>query len=99
MVVEIVEFTLRPGTDLGGALALYRQSAADWAQCPDLIEKYYTFDQVKGLGGGVYVWKNIAAQQRWHGPDYIAAIRERYGTEPKIRVVDAVLHVDGRADR
>lgn len=96
MVVEIVEFALRPGTDLAGALLLYQQSAPVWAECPDLVEKYYTFDQATGLGGGVYVWKDIVAQRRWHGPDYLATIRERYGAEPKIRIMDAVLHVDRR---
>ncbi len=97
MVVEIVEIALRPGTDLAGALTLYRQSAQVWAECPDLIEKYYTFDKATGLGGGIYVWKDIAAQRRWHGPDYIASICERYGVEPKIRLIDAVLHIDGPA--
>ena len=96
-VLEWVEFDLPPGTTRDEALALYRGTASGWAANPDLVSKSYTFDERTGLGGGLYVWRSREAATRWHGDDYRRMIRARYGSEPRIRVTDAVLDVaDGK---
>lgn len=94
MIVELVFFALPPGTDAGGALALYRQSAEKWLANPDLIEKYYIFDEEQGHGGGVYIWPSRAAAARWHGEDYRRMIASLYGSEPRIHILDALLRVE-----
>lgn len=93
MVTEIVLFDLAPGTTRAEAVALYRQSAPQWLGNADLIEKYYFFDEERGLGGGVYFWRSRAAAQRWHGEDYRRMVEARYGAPPRIEVLDALLHV------
>ncbi|WP_019938537.1 hypothetical protein [Bordetella sp. FB-8] len=45
MITEIVFFDLPQGTDRDAITALYRQSAQVWRTNPDLIEKYYFFDE------------------------------------------------------
>ncbi len=99
MIVEIVFFDLPPGTDRDAALALYRQSAGKWLANPDLIEKYYYFDQEKRLGGGVYIWPTRDAAERWHGEDYRRMIGSLYGSEPRIQILDALIHVDPVASK
>lgn len=96
-VLEWVEFDLPPGTTRADALALYHGTAAGWAVNPDLIGKTYVFDDATCTGGGLYVWRSREAAARWHGDDYRRMIKERYGSEPRIRLADALLEVaDGR---
>jgi hypothetical protein len=94
MIAEIVVFDLPEGTDLAAALTLYRQSAGKWLTNPELIEKYYIFDQQRCSGGGVYIWPSRDAAARWHGEEYRRTVRALYGSEPRIQILDAVIHVD-----
>ncbi len=99
MIVEIVFFNLPAGTTRAAALALYRKSAGNWVENPDLVEKYYFFDEAEGLGGGVYVWPDRQAARRWHGADYEAMVAEVYGAAPNIQILDALIRVDPLARR
>jgi hypothetical protein len=94
MVTAIVFFDLPPGTDRAAALALYRRSAHQWLANPDLIEKYYFIDEERGLGGGIYVSHSREGAARWHGDDYRQMVRSVYGAEPRIEILDALMHVD-----
>jgi hypothetical protein len=99
MIVEAVFFDLPAGTTRAAALGLYRRSAGNWAENPDLIEKYYFFDEARSLGGGVYVWPDREAARRWHGAEYEATVAEVYGAPPKIQILDALIRVDPGASR
>jgi hypothetical protein len=94
MIAEIVFLDLPPGTGRAAALALYRQSAAKWIANPDLIEKFYFFEAASCVGGGVYFWHSREAADRWHGEEYRRAVRALYGSEPRIQILDALMHVD-----
>lgn len=97
MIVEIVSFDLPPQTSREAAIALYNKTAPNWLANPDLVEKYYFFDAGRSLGGGVYVWRSRAAAERWHGEDYRRMIRSLYGSDPRIDVREALIHVDPRS--
>ena len=94
MIAEIVYFDLPPGTDRAAALALYRQSAVKWIANPDLIEKFYFFEAVNCVGGGVYFWPSREAANRWHGEEYRGMVRSLYGSESRVQILDALMHVD-----
>lgn len=99
MIVEIIHFDLPKGTDRTGALALYRQTAEKWRINPDLIEKYYVFDTRSGRGSGVHIRPSREAAARWHGPDDRRMVASLYGSQPHIKIHDALIHVapqDGR---
>lgn len=95
MILEWVEFDLPPGTTPAEALALYRGTADMWALNADLIGKTYMFDEETCIGGGLYIWHSREAMARWHGEEYHAMIRVRYGSEPRIRVSNAILEISG----
>ena len=96
-VLEWVEFDLPPGTTRTEALALYRGTAIGWVANPDLLGKTYTFDEATSTGGGLYIWRSREAASHWHGEDYRSMIRTRYGSEPRIQLMDAVFQItDGR---
>lgn len=97
MITEIVFFALPEGISRQELLEKYHKSAPTWMENPDLLHKTYVFDEANNRGGGVYLWKDLAAQQRWHGEDYRKMIRDVYGSEPEIRVLDTALIVDKEA--
>jgi hypothetical protein len=93
MIVEIIFFDLPAGTDQSAAFELYQKSAQNWLTNPDLIEKYYFFDEARCLGGGIYIWPSREVAARWHGREYEQMIAIRYGSKPRIQVLDALLHI------
>ena len=99
MITEVVHFALPSGTGHEEALAKYRQTAPAWAKNRDLVHKFYFFDKVKRLGGGVYVWRTREAALRWHGDEYKTRIRALYGSEPRMTYYDTLLVVDNVAEQ
>jgi hypothetical protein len=75
-------------------LALYHRSAAKWLTNPGLVEKFYFFDAAQCVGGGGYYWGSREAAARWHGEEYRAVVHSLYGSEPRIQIMDALIHVD-----
>lgn len=97
MIAEIVSFDLPPGTSQAEALELYRQSAQAWLANPNLIEKYYFFDEARCAGGGIYIWPSQEVAERWHGDEYQRMVRSRYGATPRFQILKTLLHVDPHA--
>jgi hypothetical protein len=94
MIAEVVTFPLSAEIDRNSAIALYRKTSAKWAENPDLIRKYYIFDEARHLGGGVYIWPSRDAAARWHGDDFKEMIRSLYGSYPSIEVFEVLIDVD-----
>jgi hypothetical protein len=99
MIAEIVFLDLPAGIKRADALALYRQTAGGWLANPDLVEKYYFFDEERRLGGGIYIWRTREAALRWHGEDYLRRVQALYGAPPRLQILDALMHVDPVAGR
>ena len=93
MIIETTLIKLRKGVDRNDVMVLYEKTAASWAANPDLIEKYYYFDPHTGEGGGVYFWPDRAAAEKWHGADYRQMVADTYGSQPRMRIFDALMHV------
>ena len=94
MIIELVFIELRKGITRDEVMALYRHTAPAWAKNPDLITKYYFFNEERSLGGGVYIWTSKEAALRGHGEEYRARVRELYGSEPRISHFDTMIVVD-----
>jgi hypothetical protein len=86
MISEIVTFKLRAGMTRAELVALYRRTAPVWRSNPDCIRKCYLFDADNHLGGGAYLWKNLAAAKRAHGEDWRRMINDLYGSEGQISI-------------
>jgi hypothetical protein len=61
MIAEVVTFPLSADVDRNSAIALYRKTSAKWAENPDLIRKYYIFDEARHRGG-VFIFGHHAMQ-------------------------------------
>ena len=86
MISEVVTFKLRPGMTRAEVVAIYRRTSAIWRANPDCIRKCYLYDEENRLGGGVYLWKNLAAAKRAHSEDWRRMINDLYGSADEISI-------------
>lgn len=97
MITEIVTFKLPVGISREEVVARFRASAPRWRDNPDLIRKNYLYDAATGTGGGVYLWRDRASAERWHGAEFRRKIAETYGAEPEFRYFETPIVVDAAA--
>lgn len=97
MIVEQVTFKLPESMTREQLLAKYERTVPQWRQNPDLILKSYLYDASESIGGGLYIWKNRAAAEAAHDPEWRLQFSERWGTEPEITIVETLIVVDNLA--
>ena len=97
MITEIVTFKVPDGTTREQHLLNSEKSAITWNENPDLIRKNYIFDPEKGIAGGVYLWRERAHAEKWHGAEWRKVIEELYGSEPESQFFETPIVVDNLA--
>ena len=97
MITEIVTFTLAEGMTPEDAAANFEKTAPTWRANPDLIRKNYLLDATNRIAGGVYLWKERAHAEKWHGPEFRKKVKELYGSEPRSQFFDTPIVVDNAA--
>jgi hypothetical protein len=97
MITEVVTFKLPTGMTRDQLISNYRQTAPKWRENPDLIRKNYLYDGTNGLGGGVYLWKDLAAAKKWHDDRWRQGVIGRYSSEPIITYFETAIVVDNLA--
>jgi hypothetical protein len=86
MISEIVLFSLPEGLSREEAMSKYRARVPVWQSNPDLIHKAFLYDEESRRGGGVYLWKNIEAAKKAHGPAFQEAIQSIFGAKPEMHI-------------
>ena len=94
MITEIVIIKLPEGTTREETIASFEKTAPTWRENPDLIRKNYLFDAEKGIAGGVYLWKEMANAEKWHGAEFRKKVKEIYGAEPESQFFETPIVVD-----
>lgn len=94
MITEIVTIKLPNGTTREDVISNFEETAPTWRDNPDLIRKYYLFDAKKGVAGGIYLWKEKANVEKWHGAEFRKMVKERYGAEPESQLFETPIVVD-----
>lgn len=97
MITEIVTFKVPDGTTREQHFSNSEKTAPSWRENPDLIRKNYIFDAEKGIAGGVYLWKEKAHAEKWHGAEWREVIKELYGSEPESQFFETPIVVDNVA--
>ena len=97
MITEIVTFPLPDGMTHEDAVANFEKTATSWRANPDLIRKNYLVDARKRIAGGVYLWKEKAHAEKWHGAEFRKKVKEIYGSEPESQFFDTPIVVDNAA--
>ncbi len=99
MITEIVTFKLPDGSKREDVLAAFEKTASVWGQNPDLIRKNYLFDASNNIAGGVYLWREKAHAEKWHGEEFRARVRKLYGAEPTSQFFETPIVVDNLAGK
>ena len=94
MITEIVTFELPDGTTREDVFKAFEQTAPVWGDNPDLIRKNYLFDVDGGIAGGVYLWRERAHAEKWHGAEFRKKIKAVYGAEPISQFFETPIVVD-----
>ena len=97
MITEIVSFKLPDGTTREEVFSAFERTVPTWAENPDLIRKTYLFDAETGVAGGVYLWKEKAHAEKWHGAEYRQKVKDLYGAEPASQFFETPIVVDNRS--
>jgi hypothetical protein len=94
VITEIVTFKLPDGSKREDVFSNFEKTAPVWSQNPDLIRKNYLFDADNNIAGGVYLWREKAHAEKWHGAEFRARVKQLYGAEPTSQFFDTPIVVD-----
>jgi len=99
MITEIAFWRLPDGMTREEATSKYRASVPTWQANPELMHKAFLFDEATHRGGGVYLWRNIEAAKKAHGPAFQERIRSVFGAEPEFQYFETPIVIDNDAKR
>lgn len=99
MITAIVNFKLPGGIDSKKATEMFKGSAPRYRGMQGLVRKYYLFDEVKQVAGGVYLWKSKADAEALYTPEWKAWATERFGAAPDIRYFETAVIVDNESEK
>jgi len=99
MITEIVSWRLPQTMSREDTVAKYRLSVPTWQSNPDLLHKAFLFDAATRSAGGVYLWKNIEAAKRAHGPAFQERIRSVFGADPEFQYFETPIVIDNAAKK
>ena len=94
MITEIVTFKLPDGITRDEVFSNYEKTAKTWSENPDLIRKNYLYDANEGIAGGVYLWREKAHAEKWHGAEFRKRVKETFGAVPESQFFETPIVVD-----
>lgn len=94
MITAIVLYDLPPSIGLEECRAHFTKIAPDFLKIPGFLRKQFICAGDGRVAGGVYMWENQEAAERFYAGAWLAGIRARYGTEPKISFFETVALTD-----
>ncbi|CUH65250.1 hypothetical protein TG4357_01759 [Thalassovita gelatinovora] len=97
MITEIVTFDLPADMSRDDVLARYQATLPRWRANPELIRKTYLYDPDGKRGGGVYLWKTLAAAQAAHDAEWCRMAEDTYGSAPRFDYFEATLFVENES--
>ena len=94
MITAIVLYDLPPSIGLEECRAYFTKIAPDFFKIPGFLRKQFICARGGKVTGGVYMWESHEAAERFYSGEWLAGIRARYGTEPKITYFETVALTD-----
>ena len=72
------------------------QAVPDYARAPGLLRKAFTISEA-GEFGGLYLWRSRADADAWFDARWHARVRERYGQDADVLVLESAIDLPGPA--
>src|SRR5258708_12097421 len=84
MITAIVLYDLPPSIGLAECRAYFTKIAPDFFKIPGFLRKQFICARGGKVASGVYMSEGQEAAERFYSREWLAGIRARYGTGPKI---------------
>ena len=94
MITAIVLYDLPPEIGLNECRAHFAKIAPDFLKIPGFLRKQFICARDGKIAGGAYMWESQEAAERFDSGEWLAGIRARYGTEPRISYFETVALAD-----
>ena len=97
-VVQVPKPWYIPAFTLRSAFA---RAVPEYERLPGLDYKIFTLSEDGARFGGIYLWSDRAAAERWFSPAWHARVRERYGAAGEVRfyVVESMVETRQAAEQ
>ncbi len=99
MITAIVLYDLPPSIGLEECRAHFTKIAPDFLKIPGFLRKQLICARGGKVAGGVYLWESGEAAERFYSGEWLAGIRARYGTEPRISYFETLALADKTSGR
>jgi hypothetical protein len=94
MITAIVLYDLPLSIGLEECRAHFTKIAPDFLKIPGFLRKQFICARGGKVAGGVYLWESQEAAERFYTGEWLAGIRDRYGSEPRISYFETVALTD-----
>jgi Putative mono-oxygenase ydhR len=94
MITAIVLYDLPPAIGLDECRAHFTKIAPDFMGVPGFVRKQFICSADGHVAGGVYMWENRAAAERFYCGPWRQGIVQRYGNAPRIQYFETVALAD-----
>jgi hypothetical protein len=89
--VALLTAALPPGIKREDLLTAFESTVAFNSAMPDILQKYYTFDEAAGTLGSIYLWRSREAAMSFFAPGWDARFTAKWGTRPSVSFVEALV--------
>jgi len=97
MITALVQFKLPEPITTDVARGLFMDSAPNFQTVPGLLRKYFLLSEDGASAGGVYLWESREQAEKMYTKEWLAHLRERFGSEPNVTWFDSPVVVDNVA--
>jgi len=87
MITAIVLYQLPPSIGLAECRAHFSAIAPQFVEIPGFLRKQFICAQDGRVAGGVYMWQDRAAAERFYNGPWRDGLVERYGSAPQIPIL------------
>jgi len=94
LVTVIVRYVLPRPVPRARLLEQFRQAEATFRAVPQLIRKYFCYDEPTHTGHSVYLFESEAAARAFFDTAFVAHMQQKFGATPELQFVDTLLVVD-----
>lgn len=94
MITAIVLYDLPPSIGLAECRDHFTRIAPDFMRVRGFLRKQFICTSDGRIAGGVYMWENRAAAERFYNGPWRKGILERYGNAPRIQYFETVALAD-----
>ena len=94
MYTVLVKYELPEARPRAAMLEGFKAVEALFRSAPQLIRKYFCYDEEAHTGHSVYLWESREAAEAFFNEAFLQGFEAKFGTKPELFMVDNLMVVD-----